>query len=101
MNRGAVAGVAADVRSGSKADIGEGAIDVRFTPRKRTSIEALFSRALAVVVVSERRQSHFCPCLSLSVRRFSCGSKYRSESVGFPSLRMKEAALYEGIRDYH
>jgi len=29
MNRGAVAGVAADVRSGSKADIGEGAIDVR------------------------------------------------------------------------
>ena len=32
MNRGAVAGVAADVPSGSKADIGEGAIDVRFTP---------------------------------------------------------------------
>jgi hypothetical protein len=32
MNRGAVAGVAADVRSGSKADISLSPTDVRFTP---------------------------------------------------------------------
>lgn len=33
MNRGAVAGVAADVRSGSKADISACQLDVRFTPK--------------------------------------------------------------------
>ena len=33
MNRGAVAGVAADVRSGSKADILLRERDVRFTPQ--------------------------------------------------------------------
>jgi len=33
MNRGAVAGVAADVRSGSKADIEAPRPHVRFTPK--------------------------------------------------------------------
>jgi hypothetical protein len=33
MNRGAVAGVAADVRSGSKADIGTQSSNVRFVPK--------------------------------------------------------------------
>jgi hypothetical protein len=43
MNRGAVAGVAADVRSGSKADIGEGAIPLY--PRKRTLVDRVGSGA--------------------------------------------------------
>jgi len=38
MNRGAVAGVAADVRSGSKADIRPKELDVRFTPKSGHSL---------------------------------------------------------------
>ena len=41
MNRGAVAGVAADVRSGSLADIRPKELDVRFTPKSGHWLSAL------------------------------------------------------------
>jgi hypothetical protein len=46
MNRGAVAGVVADVRSGSLADIWPEELDVRFTPRKRTLTKRVGKSAL-------------------------------------------------------
>jgi len=44
MNRGAVAGVAADVRSGSKADLAAGLENVRFA--RKSGHEAREGRAL-------------------------------------------------------